>query len=167
MIVGASLAGLRAATAAREAGFAGEVVLIGDEVHLPYDRPPLSKEYVDSAAGVPTPFLPTAHVLADELAVDVRLGTRANGLDLEQRIVRTEAGDVPYDAAVITTGAVPRRLPGTEHLIGVHVLRTIDDAIAIKAAMDAGARTVVIGAGFIGSEVASSARKRGLDVTVV
>lgn len=167
VIVGASLAGLRAAVEARAVGFAGTIVLIGEEVHLPYDRPPLSKEFVDAPGDLPTPFLPSATALEVELGVELRLGVRATGLDLQQRIVRTDDGDVPYDALIIATGAAARRLPGTEHLAGVTVLRTIDDALRIKAAMDAGARTVVIGAGFIGSEVASSARKRGLVATVV
>jgi NADPH-dependent 2,4-dienoyl-CoA reductase/sulfur reductase-like enzyme len=170
VVVGASLAGLRAVEAARKAGFGGSITLIGAERHLPYDRPPLSKAFLDPLPGgtePQPPFFRPAEVYTDGLGVDLMLGEPAAGLDTERRAVRVGDRDVPYDVLVIATGARARTLPGTGHLQGVFGLRTLDDALGIRAALDAGARTVVIGAGFIGSEVASSARKRGLDVTVV
>jgi NADPH-dependent 2,4-dienoyl-CoA reductase/sulfur reductase-like enzyme len=170
VVVGASLAGLRAVEAARKAGFDGSITLIGAERHLPYDRPPLSKEFLDtSESDVETliPFFRSGDVFADELNVDLVLGAPATGLDVESRQVTVGDREVGYDALVIATGSQLRTLPNSEHLDGVHGLRTLDDSLAIRAALDAGARTVVIGAGFIGSEVASSAQKRGVDVTVV
>ncbi|AIJ24653.1 MULTISPECIES: NAD(P)/FAD-dependent oxidoreductase [Amycolatopsis methanolica group] len=166
VVVGASLAGLRAVEAARKAGFGGPVTLIGAEDHLPYDRPPLSKAYLDEGDPV-TPWFRTADHLTGELGIDLRLGTPASALDTASRTVVVGRDEIPYDVAVIATGARPRTLPGADGLAGVHTLRTLDDARAVRAALDAGARTVVVGAGFIGSEVASGARKRGLPVTVV
>ncbi|MEU4673792.1 FAD-dependent oxidoreductase [Amycolatopsis sp. NPDC023774] len=165
VVVGASLAGLRAVEGARKAGFTGSVTLVGAEEHLPYDRPPLSKAFLDGP--VAAPVFREEQVLRDELGVELVLGTRAHALDPAGRVVHAGEGELPYDGLVIATGATPRTLPGTSHLAGVHTLRTLDDALAVRAALDAGARTVVIGAGFIGSEVASAARKRGLPVTVV
>lgn len=170
VVVGGSLAGLRAVEAARKASFAGSITLIGAERHLPYDRPPLSKEFLDvTDPGVeaPIPFFRSDHVFADELKVELVLGAPATGLDVQRKIVFVGDREVGYDALVIATGSQPRTLPDSEHLDGVHGLRTLDDSIAIRAALAVGARTVVIGAGFIGSEVASSAQKRGVDVMVV
>ncbi len=166
VVVGASLAGLRAAESARRSGFGGAITLVGAEEHLPYDRPPLSKEFLTSDDPSPT-VLREGAVLRDDLAIGLRLGTRATGLDASGRVVATDDGDIPFTSLVIATGATPRNLPGGDQLRGVHVLRTIDDARAIRAAIDAGARTVVVGAGFIGSEIAASARTRGCEVTVV
>jgi NADPH-dependent 2,4-dienoyl-CoA reductase/sulfur reductase-like enzyme len=170
VVVGGSLAGLRAVEAARKAGFDGSITLIGAERHLPYDRPPLSKEFLDvtdSGVEAPIPFFRSDEVFADELKVELVLGTPATGLDVQRKIVFVGDREIGYDALVITTGSQLRTLPDSEHLDGVHGLRTLDDSLAIRAALEAGARTVVIGAGFIGSEVASSATKRGVDVTVV
>lgn len=170
VVVGASLAGLRAVEAARKAGFDGTITLIGAERHLPYDRPPLSKDFLDvTEPGTETsiPFFRSDEVFADELRVDLVLGSPATKLDADRKIVVVGDSEVPFDALVIATGSKLRTLPDTEHLDGVHGLRTLDDSLAIRAALDAGARTVVIGAGFIGSEVAASAQKRGLPVTVV
>ncbi len=170
VVVGASLAGLRAVEAARKTGFAGTITLIGAEPHLPYDRPPLSKEFLGAAepgSESPIPFFRSDDVFADELKVDLMLGAPATGLDVDRKVVAFGDREIGYDALVIATGSQLRTLPGTEHLDGVHGLRTLDDSLAIRAALEAGARTVVIGAGFIGSEVASSAQKRGVDVTVV
>lgn len=176
VVVGASLAGLRAVEAARRAGHDGEIVLVGDEVHAPYDRPPLSKAFLDPdgqrGAGEVAQFR-TAEALRDELGVDLRLGTRATGLDTAAREVLLGDERLPYDALVIATGSVPRWLPGTDPdgpdgpLEGVTQLRTVEDARRVRDALEAGARIVVVGAGFIGSEVASAARKRDLPVTVV
>ncbi|HVV77653.1 MAG TPA: FAD-dependent oxidoreductase [Mycobacteriales bacterium] len=167
LVVGASLAGLRAVESARRTGFTGAITLVGAEAHLPYDRPPLSKEFLTSE-GEPSPtVLRDEAVLRDDLGVTLRLQTRATGLDPERRVVVTDAGEIGFTSLVIATGASPRTLPGADRLSGVHVLRTLDDARSIRAALDAGARTVVVGAGFIGSEIAASARARGCEVTVV
>ncbi|MFZ2177883.1 MAG: FAD-dependent oxidoreductase [Rhodococcus sp. (in: high G+C Gram-positive bacteria)] len=171
VVAGASLAGLRAVEAARKAGFEGRITLIGAEEHLPYDRPPLSKAYLEEREAGTEPestrFRSDA-VLRDELGVELALGAPATGLDTAQRAVTIRGGrQIRYDALVIATGAEARRLPGTEHLAGVHTLRTLEDAVAVREALDARARVVVIGAGFIGSEVASGAHKRGLRPTIV
>ncbi|MFE6926017.1 NAD(P)/FAD-dependent oxidoreductase [Nocardia sp. NPDC057663] len=170
VVVGASLAGLRAVEAARKAGFEGRITLIGAEEHLPYDRPPLSKAYLDelpAGEGPASTIFRTEDVLRDELGVDLVLGSPATGLDTEGCRVLIGDRAISYDALVIATGADARTLPGSEGMSGVHTLRTLDDAISIRQALDDGARTVVVGAGFIGSEVAAGARKRGLDVTIL
>lgn len=167
VVVGASLAGLRAAGAARAVKFAGRITLVGDEEHLPYDRPPLSKAYLEAPDSPRTPQLPGADRLTGDLGVDLVLGAPATGLDPRGRVLAVGDREIPFDALVIATGVTPRTLPGAEHLAGVHSLRTLDDAAAIRRKLDEGARTVVIGAGFIGSEVASSARSRGLPVTIL
>jgi 3-phenylpropionate/trans-cinnamate dioxygenase ferredoxin reductase component len=165
-VVGASLAGLSAARALRARSFDGRLVVIGDEPHAPYDRPPLSK---DLLAGTSTPEDVALGTAADEaLDLEWRLGTAAVGLDPSTRSVRLADGsEVRADGVVLATGARARRLPGTDGLAGVHVLRTLDDALALRADLLAGGHLVVIGAGFIGAEVASTARGLGLDVTVV
>jgi NADPH-dependent 2,4-dienoyl-CoA reductase/sulfur reductase-like enzyme len=167
VIVGASVAGVRTAEALRRRGFGGRVTLIGAEPHLPYDRPPLSKAFLaGQATEADLPLLSAGR--AARLELDLRLGERATGLDLAARRVRLASGErVPFGTAVIATGSVPRRLPALDGWPGVHVLRTLDDAIAIRAALAAGARVAVAGGGFIGAEVASCARARGLDVTVI
>lgn len=165
VVVGASLAGLRAVEAARRKGFDGAITLIGAEPHLPYDRPPLSKEFL-AADAEPAYFRPE-ETLRSELDIDLRLGTPATALRPDERVVVVGDEEVPYTAAVLATGARARTLPGTPELRGVYTLRGVDDALAIRSALEPGTRVVVIGAGFIGSEVACSARRRGADVTVV
>ncbi|HUR75659.1 MAG TPA: FAD-dependent oxidoreductase [Sporichthya sp.] len=171
VVVGASLAGLRAVEAARKSGYDGPITLIGNEPHLPYDRPPLSKAFLDAGADVDgAPVHPTFRdeaTLRDALRVDLRLGAPATAVAPAGQVVLLNGDAVPYTQLILATGGDARMLPGGEGLEGVHVLRTLDDAIAVRAALDAGARTVVIGAGFIGSEVASAARKRGLDCTIL
>ncbi len=171
VVVGASLAGLRAVEAARKAGFDGEIVLVGAERHLPYDRPPLSKAFLnegDADGNLPdAPFFRTEETMREELGVELRLGAPATGLDTEARAVVVGGERIPYDMLVIATGAHARALPGADSLDGVYPLRTLDDSLAVRERLEAGARTVVIGAGFIGSEVASTARKRGLEATIV
>ncbi|WP_410646133.1 NAD(P)/FAD-dependent oxidoreductase [Amycolatopsis sp. cmx-4-54] len=167
VVVGASLAGLRAVEAARRDGYHGRIVLIGAEDHPPYDRLPLSKSFLAAdGPGRVGPFH-TEAVLRDEFGVEPMLGAPADGLDPTAREVSVAGTTVPYDALVIATGATARRLPGSDGIAGVHTLRTAEDALAVRAALDGGARTVVIGAGFIGSEVAAAARKRGLSATIV
>jgi NADPH-dependent 2,4-dienoyl-CoA reductase/sulfur reductase-like enzyme len=165
-IVGASLAGLRAAEALRREGHAGAVVLIGAEPHLPYDRPPLSKDFL--AGEQEAEQLGLRKQPYDELELDLRLGTTAVSLDVEARVLELDSGDrLPFDGLVVATGAAPRRLPDQPDLDGLFVLRTLADAQAIRDGLEAGPRVVVIGAGFIGSEVAATCRARGLDVTVL
>ncbi len=172
VIVGACLAGLRAAEAARKAGYSGEIALIGAEPHLPYDRPPLSKEFLEHSGDGP-PEATTYREegkLRDELGIDLRLSTTATALDTDAKTVTLtgeHGGTLDYTALVIATGAAARTLPGADELQGVHTLRTVDDSLAIRAALERGAKTVVVGAGFIGSEMASAARARDLPVTVL
>lgn len=167
VVVGASLAGLRAVESARRLGYGGRITLVGAESHLPYDRPPLSKEFLDAASVLDAPPLADAERLADDLDVDLVLGSAATGLDVAKHVLHVGGRSIPYDAVLVATGADARTLPMGGGLRGVHTLRTVDDARAVRTALDHGARTVVIGAGFIGSEVASSARKRELAVTVL
>ncbi len=165
-VVGASLAGLSAARALRAKGFDGRIVVVGDEPHLPYDRPPLSKTFLTGAAL--SDDLRLLGEQDEQLGVEWRLGERAVALDPATRTTTLAGGEqVSSDAVVLATGARARRLPGTDDLAGVHVLRTLDDAVALRDALPAGGALVVVGAGFIGGEVASSARSLGVDVTVV
>jgi 3-phenylpropionate/trans-cinnamate dioxygenase ferredoxin reductase component len=166
VVVGASLAGLRATETLRRDGFDGRVVLVGAEPHLPYDRPPLSKQLL---AGEWEPQdLALRRAPYDELGVELRLGVRAVSLDADARkLVLDDGDDLEFDGAVLATGSSPRTLPGTPALDGIHVLRTVDDALDLRAELDAGPRVVVVGAGFIGSEVAATCRLRGLSVTVL
>jgi NADPH-dependent 2,4-dienoyl-CoA reductase/sulfur reductase-like enzyme len=164
VIVGASLAGLRAAQATRAAGFEGELVVVGEEPHPPYTRPPLSKEVLAGEQGVEQ-----AHLPLKELEVEWRLGVAATRLDRAGRRVVLAGGDeVPYDRLIVATGSRARRWPGPgADLEGVHVLRGIDDVVALQTAFGRRPRLAVVGAGFIGSEVASTARKLGLEVTLI
>ena len=166
VIVGASLAGLRAAEALRHESYDGRLVMIGDEPHLPYDRPPLSKELL--AGEWEAEQIALRKQPYDDLDLDLRLGRRAAGLDLAARAVDLDGDErIAFDGLVIATGARPRTLPDMPPLDGIFVLRTLDDSLAIRARLDARPRVVVIGAGFIGSEVAATCRQRGLDVTVL
>ncbi|WP_193433624.1 NAD(P)/FAD-dependent oxidoreductase [Streptomyces fodineus] len=164
-VVGASLAGLSAARSLRKRGYDGRLVVVGDELHRPYDRPPLSKEFLAGAIGEAELALERD---GEELRAEWVLGARATGLDRSQRAIRLAGGrEIRADGVVIATGAAARTLPGTEGLAGVHVLRTLDDARALRDELARGGRVVVIGGGFIGAEVASTAYALGLDVTVV
>ena len=166
-IVGASLAGYWAAETLRRDGFEGRISLIGDEPHAPYDRPPLSKKFLAGDLDDDRLPLTTAEKLAD-LGLEMRLGCRATGLDVATRTLEVDGVAEPYDGLLIATGARCRNLPGTAGLAGVHTLRTRDDAEAIRDALANGARrVVVVGAGFIGAEVASTAIGRGAEVTMV
>ena len=166
-VIGASLAGLRAVETLRSDGFDGRITLVGDEPHQPYDRPPLSKQVLAGDWEPDRIHLAAPDRLAD-LQVDLRLGQRATGLDPEAHTVEVDGVTEKFDGLLIATGAQCRALPGTGHLAGVHTLRTLDDCLAIRAALEAvPRRLVVVGAGFIGSEVASVAVDRGVEVTMV
>jgi len=169
VIVGASLAGLRAAEELRTAGHPGTITIVGDEPHRPYDRPPLSKQVLTGAKPPESTALQVASGSIDGLGLDWRLGVSATGLDLGDRTVLLAGGErLAFDGLVIATGAAPRRLPGTDHIAGVHTLRTLDDSIAIRTALEAGPRRVaVVGAGFIGAEVAASTRSLGVEVSLI
>jgi 3-phenylpropionate/trans-cinnamate dioxygenase ferredoxin reductase subunit len=165
-VVGASLAGLRAVEALRARGYDGAILWIGAEPRLPYDRPPLSKEVLRGEWGPDDIALARRGVEA--LDTDLRLGCRALGLDAGARKLELEGGErVVVDGLLIATGASPRRLPGQPELAGVHVLRTLEDALAIRRELEAGPRVAVVGGGFIGCEVAASCRARGLEVALV
>jgi NADPH-dependent 2,4-dienoyl-CoA reductase/sulfur reductase-like enzyme len=164
-VVGASLAGLSAARSLRKQGYDGRLVVIGDELHRPYDRPPLSKEFLTGTLGEAELALETDD---EDLRAQWLLGTRAVGLDRTDRAVRLADGrEVQADGVVIATGAAARTLAGSEGLAGVHTLRTLDDARALRDELARGGRLVVIGGGFIGAEVASTAYALGLEVTVL
>ena len=167
-IVGASLAGWHAAKALRREGFDGTLTLIGAEPHRPYDRPPLSKEYLAGSADEDK--LSLAGALDDDLDVTWRLGQPATGLDLAGRVVHLADGtNEAFDGLVIATGGTPRMVAEPSRgMAGVHVLRTLDEARALRAELDAvPGRVVVVGAGFIGAEVAATCRGRGLPVTIL
>ncbi|MDA3038764.1 MAG: FAD/NAD(P)-binding oxidoreductase [Actinomycetota bacterium] len=166
VIVGASLAGLQAAQTLRRASFEGSIVLIGDEPHFPYDRPPLSKQFL-AGAWEEEKLRLRAAVNPSELGLDWMLGVAATGLDLDLRTVALGDGrTVTYDGLILACGAHARSL--ADHPPGVFTLRGLDDARALRSALDTGpARVCVIGAGFIGAEVAATARERGLDVTMI
>ena len=167
VIVGASLGGLRTATGLRRLKFEGRITLVGDEPYLPYDRPPLSKEVLTGEKQPADATLRPAGFF-EEQRIDLRLGSPATGLDADARTITLGTGEeLQYDAAVIATGARPRRLPGVGDIPGVHVMRTLDDSAAIRSSFDTARHLVVVGAGFIGSEVAASARSRGVEVTII
>ncbi|MFF7985282.1 NAD(P)/FAD-dependent oxidoreductase [Streptomyces sp. NPDC007901] len=164
-VVGASLAGLSAARSLRRRGYDGRLVVIGDETHRPYDRPPLSKEFLAGTLGEADLALERDD---EELHAEWLLGARAAGLDRTARAIRLADGrEVRADGVVVATGAGARTLPGTDGLAGVHVLRTLDDARALRDDLARGGRLVVIGGGFVGAEVAATAYALGLDVTVI
>ena len=167
VVVGASLAGLRAAEALRSRGFDGRLVLVGAERHLPYDRPPLSKEVLRGDWEPERTALRKGGDYTD-LAADWRLGSAAESLDLDAREVVLVGGQrVGFDGLVIATGASPHWLPGAARLEGTHVLRSLDDALALRRDLERGPRVAVVGAGFIGAEVAASCRVLGLDVALI
>ena len=167
VVVGASLAGLRAVEALRRAGYDGAITMVGAEAHLPYDRPPLSKEILAGKWEPERAGLRESGSYA-ELDVDLRLGLEATALDPGARELQLDGGGrLPFDGLIIATGARPRMLPNTPDLAGIYTLRTLDDCRALRGEFEAGPRVVVVGAGFIGAEVAATARGRGLDVTLL
>ena len=168
VIVGAGHAGGRAAEALRAAGYKGRITLIGAERHPPYERPPLSKELLAGSVPIEKTYI-RPHVWYGEQEIDLRLGNEAVAIDRGAQRVRLKDGtDVPYDALMVTTGARPRilRIPGGEGP-RVFYLRDIDDSLRLRERLVPGVRLAVIGAGFIGLEVAATARKRGAAVVVL
>lgn len=165
VVVGASLAGLRAAETLRREGFDGRLTILGAEPHHPYDRPPLSKELLKGEVEPGDVVFP----LSDELEAEWALGDPVTHLDLARRAVSTASGaEHRFDGLVVATGSVPRRLPSFDHeRPGVLELRTIDDALALRAALARRPRLALIGCGFIGVELAHAARQAGAEVSIV
>lgn len=167
VVVGASLAGVHAAEALRERGFAGELVLISAEDRLPYERPPISKENLLGPVDEGLSLL-RAESWYGEQGVELRLGQRALALDPRRRtLTLSDHGEIAFDGLVLATGSSARRLSPLHDLPDVHVLRTVDDAERLRAELLPGRHLVVIGGGFIALEVAGAARKLGLEVTVI
>ncbi|WP_433440151.1 NAD(P)/FAD-dependent oxidoreductase [Nonomuraea sp. CA-141351] len=162
VIVGAGLAGAKAAQTLREEGFDGEIVLIGAEPERPYERPPLSKEYLQGKSERDKIFVHAPEWYADN-GVDLRLGTRVTRIEPDHHLVRLGDGSrQPYDKLLITTGATPRRLPGP-----AHYLRTVQDSEALKERFATAGSVLIVGASWIGLETAAAARAAGCEVTVV
>jgi 3-phenylpropionate/trans-cinnamate dioxygenase ferredoxin reductase subunit len=166
VIVGASLAGLRAAQAVRAGGHDGDLVVVGAEEHLPYTRPPLSKELLRGVQEPADCALPGSDALQ---GVDWRLGTPAAALDrADKQIVLADGSAITYNKAILATGCRARTWQGPgAGLDGVFTLRDLGDALALRTALEAGGRLVVVGAGFVGCEVAATAAHRGVQVTIV
>ena len=168
VIVGASLAGAKAAQTLREEGFDGRLVLVGAEEERPYERPPLSKDYLRGEVGREKVYVHDEGFYAEH-DIELRLGRTAVSLDTANTLLELDDGEqLSYDRLLLTTGAEPRRLsvPGAA-LDGVFYLRSVRDSDALRERLDRGGAVVVVGAGWIGAEVAASARQRGLDVTVI
>lgn len=168
VIIGAGLAGAKAAESARTGGFDGHLMLIGDEAHRPYERPPLSKAILRGEAEASSANVHDEQFYIDH-AVDLLSDRRVSSIDLATRRIHLGiGGSIAFDTAVLATGAAPRALtvPGSE-LDGVHYLRTVDDASALSTAIRTAGRVAVIGAGWIGSEVAASARQMGASVVLI
>src|SRR5262245_14495057 len=160
VIVGGGLAGHRAADALLAAGFDGEVTVVGEETHKPYDRPPLSKQILGGSMEHESAFFDTE----DLSHIDWKLGAAAAALDLSAGVLTLAGGEeVPYDGLVIATGRRARELPGFHDRDGVHTLRTLDDSLALREAAEANSRVAIIGAGFVGCEVAATLRGAGVD----
>ncbi len=165
VIVGGGLAAARAAEQLRRSAFDGPITIVSDEVHLPYDRPPLSKQVLrselDDVALKPREFY-------DENNITLLLGSAARKLDTANRTVTLDDGtELEYDEVVIATGLVPRRIPSFPDLRGIHVLRSFDESMALRQEAGSARRAVVVGAGFIGCEVAASLRGLGVEVVMV
>jgi NADPH-dependent 2,4-dienoyl-CoA reductase/sulfur reductase-like enzyme len=163
LIVGAGLAGSRCAETLRSEGYDGSIVLVGDEPHAPYERPALSKQLL-AGTRIDLDLRPRQHWTNH--AIELRLGTRVHHLDLERRQALSSHGPISWDALVLATGARSRAVPGLTHR-GVHRLRSRADADALRARLRPGTRLVVVGAGFIGTEVASTATELGANVTLL
>lgn len=168
VIVGGGLAAIRTAEQLRKSGYTGLVTIVSEERHLPYDRPPLSKDVLqDSAKGLADLALKSEEFYADS-DITLRLGSAAQSLDTAARTVTLADGEVlEYDDVVIATGLVPKRIPSFPDLDGIRVLRTFDEALELREHAGSARRAVIVGAGFIGCEVAASLRKLGVQVALV
>lgn len=167
VVVGGSVAGLAAAEELRESGFVGKIVVISEEAAAPYDRPPLSKQLLTGELDQADITLPAVPRLGS-LEIDLCPATAATRLDARFRQLTLSDGRVlRFDGLILATGSRPRLLPGQPIAAGLHLLRTLDDALALRSAIRRHGRVVIIGAGFIGAEIASSARSQGADVTVL
>ncbi|MFW0787003.1 FAD-dependent oxidoreductase [Gordonia sp. CPCC 206044] len=166
LVVGASAAGLATTEALRRNGFGGSITLLGAEPHLPYDRPPLSKQVLAGDWTADRTRLRAADAV-EALNVDLALGEAAVALDVAGRSVRTDRRTITADDIVIATGAHPRRLPGQPDLPGVHVLRSVEDSLALRSALSGAAHVVVVGDGVLGAEIAATTTSMGIDVTLV
>ncbi|HEX2893521.1 MAG TPA: FAD-dependent oxidoreductase [Marmoricola sp.] len=167
VIVGGGLAAGTAATTLRELGYDGDLVLFADEAHLPYERPPLSKDLLRGEKEPESTYVQPAEWYADHDVV-VRTGHPVIGLDLENDVVHTDVGETPFASLLLATGARARTLPiEPTHAVEVHYLRSLDDAERLRDRLGEGHRLLVVGAGWIGMEVAASARQLGTAVTVV
>ena len=168
VIVGGGLAAARTAEQLRKSGYDGPVAIVSDEKHLPYDRPPLSKEVLhDSQKGLPDVLLRPAEFYADN-DIALVLGAAAQSLDTgAQTVTLTDERVLDYDDLVIATGLVPKRIPSFPDLAGIRVLRSFDDALALREHAASARHAVIVGAGFIGCEVAASLRRLGVDVVLV
>ena len=166
VIVGGSLAGLRSAEGLRKAGYAGPIKVIGNEPYLPYNRPPLSKELLSGSGEIDEIYFPIKESVAD---IEWVLGQAATSLNIqEQKVTDLSGASHPYSALVIATGLRPKPLPvNANGISGVHVLRTFDDAVALRKQLLPGVKVLILGAGFIGCEVAATAVKAGCQVKVV
>lgn len=165
-IVGASLAGVHAAEELRTAGYDGEVILLAADESAPHDRPPLSKQFLAGTWDLERITLRTGSFYSD-LGIDLRSGCAALSLDLGARRVHTTSGEIGFDGLIIATGSAPRWPTGLPRLRGMHTLRTAADAAALRAEFGESPRVAVLGGGFIGAEVAATARTLGLEVTLV
>ena len=167
VIVGSSLAGLRAAETLRLEKYEGQIIIVGAEDRQPYDRPPLSKKVLSGEWEADRISLRKPDDLA-KLNIDWKLGSAATALDTTNHTVTLASGEtIAFDGLIIATGSGVRKLPNQPDWAGVHVVRTLDDSLALRANLNPGARVVVIGAGFIGLEVAATAKARGCEVTVL
>lgn len=163
IVVGAGLGGVRTAEALRREGFAGSITVIGAEHRPPYDRPPLTKTVIRGTqddTSFPTDFA--------AMGIDIVLGSRAVGVEVATKCVRLDDGTaLGFDSLVLAPGAAPRWLPGTSGMRGVHVVRTLDDALDLRDALTRTSRAVVVGGGFVGCEIAASARTIGAQVDLI
>lgn len=168
VVVGGGVAGLRVVQTVRQEGYTGPVTLLGAEPWLPYDRPPLSKQVLTGDLALDATGYHPASYFSDEIGVDTVLGVTATGIDVARhRLLLADGDALPYRALVVATGSRPRRLPFVSPSDGVHVLRTREDAARLRQDLARAGRLAIVGAGFVGAEVASSAASLGVEVTVV
>ncbi|GAC49205.1 NAD(P)/FAD-dependent oxidoreductase, partial [Gordonia aichiensis] len=165
VIIGAGHAGSGLAAILRQSGFAGSLTIIGDERHLPYHRPPLSKKF--DSSDVEQLLRPREFYVENN--IDLRVGQGVRSIDLNTRVVATDSGsEIEYSTLVFATGSTPRSLPGVDPaLAGVHTLRSLDDAHDLSESLARGGALVIVGGGYVGMEVAAVARSQGTPVTVI